>query len=165
VAPQKSKSQRGASSATGASATGALVGRLSQVGRFGLRVPHTLCGHPLRAGDIFEVCTRVIDLSSETDSEGKVFVHPVVRFTTAEGRTVEFVSASGSSPASHSVGDRVEVLYDPDDPQDAQLSGFFDLWLWPIGFGVLAIGFGAFALFSPGFGLFAGRVPWPGRPF
>jgi hypothetical protein len=45
-----------------------------------------------------------------------------------------------------------------------RLSGFFDLWLCPIGFGVLAIGFGAFALFSPGFGLFAGRVPWPGRP-
>ena len=106
----------------------------------------------------------VIDLSEDFSSDDGTVYYPVVRFTTAEGRTVEFRSSTGSSPPPD-VGDRVEVLYDSDDPQDAQLSGFFDLWLWPIAFGVLAIGFGAFALFSPGSGLFAGRVPWPGRPF
>jgi hypothetical protein len=108
----------------------------------------------------------VIDLSEETDSEGDVTYHPVVRFTTAEGRTVEFVSSSGaSSRVSRSVGDRVEVLYDPDDPKDAQLSGFFDLWLFPIVFAAVGVAFSVFSLFSPGFGLIAGRVSWPARPF
>lgn len=99
----------------------------------------------------------VIDLSSRTDSDGDVTYHPVVRFTTAEGRTVQFVSSSGSSPASESEGDRVEVLYDPDDPEDAKLSGFFDLWLWPLalgGLGGMAVFFG---LFAPHFGLVADR--------
>jgi hypothetical protein len=42
-------------------------------------------------------------------------LYPVVRFTTADGRTVQFVSSSGSS-SPPAVGDSVDVLYDPDDP-------------------------------------------------
>lgn len=93
------------------------------------------------------VTGTVIDLSRESDSEGTVTFYPVVRFTTADGRTVEFVSSSGSSPPSESVGDRVEVLYDPDDPQDARLTGFFHLWLWPLILGVMGAMFSAVALF------------------
>lgn len=103
----------------------------------------------------------VVDLSSRTNSEGDVLFYPVVRFTTAQGRTVQFVSSSGSSPASKSVGDRVEVLYDPDDPPGAKLSGFFDLWLFPLACGVLGIMASTFALFSPGFGLLSGRFAKP----
>jgi hypothetical protein len=98
----------------------------------------------------------VIDLSRETDSEGTVTFNPVVRFTTADGRTVQFVSSSGSSSPAE-VGDSVDVLYDPDDPRDAQLSGFFDLWLFPLVFGGLGIAFTTVGLFAPGFGLLAGR--------
>ena len=94
----------------------------------------------------------VIDLSVDFSSDGTVY-YPVVRFTTAEGRTVEFRSSSGSS-SQPDVGDRVDVLYDPDDPQDAQLSGFFDLWLWTIALGGLGFLFSAFALLAPHFGLF-----------
>jgi hypothetical protein len=74
----------------------------------------------------------VVDVSREIDDEGDEFFYPVVRFTTAEGKEFEFKSDSGSNPASHSTGDEVDVLYDPDDPDDAQLSGFFDLWLFTI---------------------------------
>lgn len=116
--------------------------------------------HTMRFVQRAETATgTVIDVSQKTDSEGAVAFYPVVRFTTAEGRTVEFVSSSGSS-SSGSVGDRVEVLYDPDHPQDAQLSGFFDLWLWPLVLGPLGIMFGIFALFSPGFGLLARDSFW-----
>jgi hypothetical protein len=45
------------------------------------------------------------------------------------------------------------VLYDSDDPQDAKLSSFFDIWLWTIALGGLGIVFSAFALLAPGFGL------------
>jgi hypothetical protein len=89
----------------------------------------------------------VIDLSRETDSEGSVTFYPVVRFTTGVGKTIEFKSSSGSSPPSHSEGDTVDVLYDPDDPNDARLSGLFDLWLLPavaLALGVAFLGVTAF---------------------
>jgi hypothetical protein len=95
----------------------------------------------------------VIDLSEDLSSNDGTVYYPVVRFTTAEGRTVEFRSSTGSS-SPPDVGDRVDVLYDADDPQDAKLSGFFDLWLWTIALGGLGIMFSAFALLAPGFGLF-----------
>jgi Protein of unknown function (DUF3592) len=97
----------------------------------------------------------VIDLDSRT-SDGGLVHHPIVRFTAADGRTVEFTSSSGSS-SPPDVGDRVEVLYDPDDPQDAQLSGFFSLWLWPIALGGVGIAFAAAGLFYPGTGPLARR--------
>jgi Protein of unknown function (DUF3592) len=78
----------------------------------------------------------VVDLSRRSDSDGTVSYYPVVRFVTANGEAIEFVSSTGSSPASESPGDRVEVLYDPDDPKGAQLSGILHVWLPPI---VLAI--------------------------
>lgn len=84
------------------------------------------------------VTGTVTDVSRETDSEGEVLFYPVVRFTTAEGRTLEFRSSTGSSSPPQP-GDRVEVLYDPDDPQDARLSGFFDVWLLPIVFGFIGV--------------------------
>lgn len=80
----------------------------------------------------------VISLSRETDSEGQVVFHPRVRFTTAQGRALEFRSSSGSSSPPR-LGDRVEVLYDPDDPQDARLSGFFGLWGLPIVSGFIGV--------------------------
>lgn len=100
----------------------------------------------------------VIDLDSETSDGGggDLVYYPRVRFTTAEGQTVEFRSSSGSS-SPPDVGDSVEVLYDPDDPHDAQLSGFFSLWLWPIALGGVGIGFAAAGLFYPGTGPLARR--------
>jgi Protein of unknown function (DUF3592) len=82
----------------------------------------------------------VIDLSRERDSDGRVSLYPVVRFTTADGQTIEFVNPSTSNPPSETPGDRVAVLYDPDDPYDAQLSGFLHNWLPPTTFSA----FGAF---------------------
>jgi Protein of unknown function (DUF3592) len=74
----------------------------------------------------------VVALDRVEDEDDADLYYPVVKFTTADGRTIEFRSSSGSSPPSHSEGDSVEVLYDPDDPQDARLSGFMDLWFAPL---------------------------------
>jgi hypothetical protein len=81
----------------------------------------------------------VIDLSRSEDSEGSVTYSPIVRFK-VEGRTIQF-TASSSSSSPPSVGERVEVLYDPDDPHDARLSGFLDLWGGPMIVGGLGIVF------------------------
>src|SRR5215212_3930166 len=67
--------------------------------------------------------------------------HPVVRFVTVEGRTVEFESAVGSNLAPK-VGQQVTVLYDPLDPKEIRIKSFMMLWGIPSVFAVL----GAFLL-------------------
>jgi hypothetical protein len=74
----------------------------------------------------------VVGMSEKRDEEGSVTTAPIVRFTTADGRRIKFVSSTWSSPPSNSPGDRVEVLYEPGDPAGARLNGFFDLWLLPL---------------------------------
>jgi hypothetical protein len=53
---------------------------------------------------------------------------PVVRFTTAEGREIEFFGRGGSG-TSYREGDVVTVAYDPEKPIDAHIVSFVDLWL------------------------------------
>ncbi|WP_341522091.1 DUF3592 domain-containing protein [Pseudomonas sp. G.S.17] len=69
----------------------------------------------------------VIDLDSQRSQDSITF-KPVVQFVTEDGQTVEFTSSAGTNPPSYSVGEKVEVLYAPEDPQGAKLSGFFELW-------------------------------------
>ncbi|HEY9653679.1 MAG TPA: DUF3592 domain-containing protein [Coleofasciculaceae cyanobacterium] len=54
--------------------------------------------------------------------------YPVVQFTSQNGQTIEFQSSVGSYPPSYSKGQKVEVLYRPTNPQDAQIRNFFSLW-------------------------------------
>jgi hypothetical protein len=56
--------------------------------------------------------------------------HPVVRFVTGDGRTVEFESQVGSNLAPK-VGQEVTVLYDPLDPKEARIRSFMMLWALP----------------------------------
>lgn len=56
--------------------------------------------------------------------------HPVVRFVTADGRTVEFESQVGSNLAPK-VGQEVTVLYDPLNPKEARIRSFMMLWALP----------------------------------
>jgi len=53
---------------------------------------------------------------------------PVVRFTTAEGRQIEFFGRGGSG-TSYQEGDVVVVAYDPARPINAHIVSFIDLWL------------------------------------
>jgi Protein of unknown function (DUF3592) len=53
---------------------------------------------------------------------------PVVRFTTSEGREIEFFGRGGSG-TSYRKGDVVRVTYDPARPINAHIMSFVDLWL------------------------------------
>ena len=61
------------------------------------------------------------------------YYHPVVRFTTPDGRTVEFTAGIGSG-AQPKTGVRVPVRYRPDDPEDAELDRPIT-WVLPAAFG------------------------------
>ncbi len=69
----------------------------------------------------------VIDLE-ESESSDSTTYRAVVRFLDARGAKIEFASSTSSDPPAYSVGEAVEVFYDPAAPQEAKINGFFDLW-------------------------------------
>ena len=52
----------------------------------------------------------VIGLHEGSSKAGRVYA-PIVRFTAADGRVIEFTDSLHSRPASFKVGDQVDVLY------------------------------------------------------
>ena len=102
-------------------------------------------------GDYFararEASAVVIDVVYETGTMQKGRVHPVVRFTTAEG-----IEVVGTSQKHHKVrpGEKLKVVYDARNPQDIEigtlaqaqkrrafLSGFAILFGLALGFGAV----------------------------
>ena len=71
---------------------------------------------------------------------------PLVRFKAPSGEIVEFAPSSSSSPPAYDKGEVVGVFFDPADPKDARLDGFFDLWGGATIVGGLGAVFLAFAI-------------------
>lgn len=69
----------------------------------------------------------VLELISSRSSDSITY-RPLVAFTGQDGQRYEFVSSSGSNPPSYARGERVTVLYSADNPNNAQLDGFFSIW-------------------------------------
>ena len=74
----------------------------------------------------------VVRLNEQSDSEGGCCTYvPVVEFD-AGGRAYSFEGDTASDPPAYRVGQRVPVIYDPSDPQTAQIDKWSELWLFPI---------------------------------
>jgi hypothetical protein len=54
-----------------------------------------------------------------------------VGFTTRDGREISFYSEVATTHRDYRVGDSVQVLYDPRDPEHAEIASFVRLWLLP----------------------------------
>ncbi len=76
------------------------------------------------------VVTRLEESSS---SEGGCCTYsPVVEFVATNDQTYTFESENASDPPAYDIGERVEVLYDPNDPNTAQINKYSERWLMPI---------------------------------
>lgn len=75
-----------------------------------------------------------------TRLQPKYLYRPVVEFATPRGRRVRFVGGVAMRPAPYRIGARVPVLYDPDNPQRAQINRFVYLWFYML----MLMGFGTF---------------------
>jgi Protein of unknown function (DUF3592) len=73
---------------------------------------------------------EVIRLKEESSS-GHYNYFPVVRFRAANNMTVQFKDEVGSNPRSYRVGDKVTVLYLPDNLSKAMIDRGV-LWNWAI---------------------------------
>ena len=88
----------------------------------------------------------IVNVETSSDSDGTTY-RPVIEFTADDGFTYTFTGRIGSS-SRPTVGNSIEVLYDPADPQGATEKTFSNLWLFPIAFG----GFGLIFLLLMAFG-------------
>jgi hypothetical protein len=74
----------------------------------------------------------IVDLVSRgTSSARSNVICPVVEFTTISGETIRFTSDFGTMPASHKVGQTVNIRYDPVDPHQAEIDSTMNRWLVP----------------------------------
>lgn len=63
----------------------------------------------------------------------------VVAYTPVRGPELRIHSDGHAGNAGISVGDRITVFHDADDPSNARLDQFVELWLWPLIFGGLLL--------------------------
>ena len=74
----------------------------------------------------------VVRLNEQSDSEGGCCTYvPIVEFD-AGGRAYSFEGDTASDPPAYRVGERVPVIYDPADPETAQIDKWSERWLFPI---------------------------------
>jgi hypothetical protein len=77
----------------------------------------------------------VVDVEKGGSAGSGTTYNPVVRFTAADGRTVEFTSAVGYS-RSPDIGGAVPVRYRPGDPEQAEIDRA-TMWMIPAAFGLV----------------------------
>ena len=94
------------------------------------------------AGRAARATGTVISLDYQRDSEGSGTYHPVFQFQTEGGQTITHVGNTGCRPSCYEVGERVQVLYDPADPNHATTATFFGQHVGSFVFGLLAAIFG-----------------------
>jgi hypothetical protein len=111
-----------------------------------------LCGAFIVLGLVFAVRTAlflrtaqpttgiIIELIERESDDGNTLFAPVYTFVDTTGRTNRVSSSSASYPPVGLVGDKIAVLFDPEDPSRVELDRFFDLW----GFTAIVEGLGTF---------------------
>jgi hypothetical protein len=74
----------------------------------------------------------VVRLEESNSSEGGCCVYsPVIEFD-ADGQTYSFEGDNASDPPAYEVGEVVNVIYRPSDPNTAQINKWTERWLFPI---------------------------------
>jgi len=84
---------------------------------------------------------KTYEISEDTESGGTSYC-PLIEFTTKNGQTITFNTHICGDPPSREVGERVTVLYNPDNPEEHQTDDFWGKYAWPFaaaGLGVLFI--------------------------
>lgn len=89
---------------------------------------------------------KVVSLTRQDGDQARAQA-PLVEFKTPKGDTVQVQSTHFTDPPSYTVGQSVEVRYDPRNPQNAAINVFVELWgltaaLGAFGGGALLVGLG-----------------------
>lgn len=78
----------------------------------------------------------VIDLekriSKDSDGYSYALYYPIIKFTANSGKVTQFEANSGSYPPAYTKGKKVEIIYNPQEPESAMINSGFDSWFLPI---------------------------------
>ncbi len=77
---------------------------------------------------------ELIEFQQREGNSGSTMYAAVVEFVDGQGRAHKIESRSSSSHPSASIGDKVEVLYEPGFPELARLNAFGNIWGVPLVF-------------------------------
>ncbi|MTC71622.1 MULTISPECIES: DUF3592 domain-containing protein [Providencia] len=80
-----------------------------------------------------------LDVSVSEDKSKSYF--PIIEFTTQDNQKIEFRSSMGSSSYRGSIGQSIDVLYDPTNPHDAVINSFFGIYALSIFCGIFGVVF------------------------
>lgn len=86
----------------------------------------------------------------ESNDESGATYYPIYTFTDNSGVEHRITARNGTYPPAFEVGEKVTILYPPNDPKDAEINSFWSLWLWPIilgGMALVEIIFGLLAIY------------------
>ena len=94
----------------------------------------------------------VIELNWTHDVDHGPSAYPVFQFVDEKtGQEITVHSGHGSYPPDYQVGQEVDLLYDPENPHDAKIESFSELWggqLILTGLGGIFLSFGSIKLGS-----------------
>ena len=65
---------------------------------------------------------------------------PVIEFVSEKENTIRFSPNISSNPPMYDIGEIVEVIYDPQNPQNANIDQFLILWLSPLTIFLVGVG-------------------------
>jgi len=91
---------------------------------------------------------KIVDVvkkeSQDQDEEGfsstSTTYYPVIEFKTVTGQVIKFEAGVGrSNQNAYEIGHTVDVIYDPNKPQDAKINSFLQLWFVPLILGVIGL--------------------------
>ncbi len=100
-------------------------------------------------GRVIEIKQEVIK-NPEPHRRLMVSFHPVYEFSTLQGEVITFSISTGTDIPPYREGETVQILYDPQDPQNASLVTYSSLLLRTLvltGIGVLMVSLSTLALF------------------
>lgn len=90
---------------------------------------------------------KVVDFIESSDDEGDIVYAPIVVYKTLTGKQIIYASSNYSYPAAYKKNELIDVYYDPQKPNRAELSGVFSLNGAAIISGILGLVCGILTLF------------------
>jgi len=93
-------------------------------------------------GKAQEVKATVTQMVYSHSSEGGGGYSPVYQFRTLDGQTIVIQDSLASNPPRFQVGQQIEVLYDPGNPQNARINRWMSLYFVPVLLGGIGLIFG-----------------------
>jgi hypothetical protein len=110
---------------------------------------HAVAGEGTVSDLLFRRSSSSSSSSSSSKSSGTYV--PVIDFTAPNGSRIHITGSSGSNPPAYSRGDKVKLLFDPENPEKAVIDSFGERKAGPLilcGLGSVFALVGGFVLYS-----------------